>query len=426
MLSALLAGDPVPAAATLGVVSTETAGGVPARNGRERGGSGTVGVLVATAAGLAALIAAALTAVAAGEAHVAYGLPDPGAFTRYGLPIVRVVAEVGAVMCIGSLLLAAFGIPARRSGALAADGYAAVRGAGWAAGVWGVGAALMVPFTAAGTTGSSLRETLRPEVLFGLVTALAEAQAWSLTALIAFMVALACRVVLSWGWTVTLLLISLAGLLPVIATGHSASGGGHDVATNSLLFHLFGATLWVGGLVALLAHAARHGNQLGLVTRRFSALALVCWIAMAVSGVVNSLVRVPLEQLLTTTYGLLVVVKTFALVVLGVFGYFQRRHAVARIDGQGGTGALLRLGAFEVLTMFATVGVAVALGRTPPPGEVGQVPSTVELLIGYPLAGPPTVTRFVVRHAVRSRLRHPVDRLGRTLSVGCAAAATAR
>ena len=103
-----------------------------------------MGALVTTSAVLAALIAAGLTALSAGDAYSAYGLPDPGALTRYGLPVVGVLAECGAVVCIGSLLLAAFGIPARRSGELTADGYAAVRAAGWAAAVWCVGAALVV------------------------------------------------------------------------------------------------------------------------------------------------------------------------------------------------------------------------------------------------------------------------------------------
>ncbi|GAA4875906.1 cytochrome c oxidase assembly protein [Saccharopolyspora cebuensis] len=341
---------------------------------------------------LAAVVAAALTALFAADSYAQYGLPDPGPITSYGLPVVRVIAESGAVVTIGSLLLAAFGIPAKRSGALAADGYAAVRTAGWAAAVWCVGAALLVPFIAADATGRAVSEVLSTEVLFGLVDALEEAKSWGLTALIAFLVAVTCRVVLSWGWTTAAFGLSLAGMLPVVATGHSASGGAHDIATNSLLFHLFGAVLWVGGLIALLAHAARGGAHVGLVARRFSRIALVCWLAMAVSGVVNSLVRVPLDQLLTTSYGLLVVVKVVCLVVLGVVGYYQRSASVRRIEN--GTGGLLRLGAVEVLIMFVTIGVAVALGRTPPPAELGPIPGTAELLIGYPLPEAPSTLRL--------------------------------
>ncbi|MGW1677956.1 cytochrome c oxidase assembly protein [Saccharopolyspora sp. NPDC002376] len=360
-----------------------------------RGTSSSVGVLIVTAAVLAALVAAALTALSAGASYELLGLPDPGPITQYGLPVVRVIAESGAVVCIGSLLFAAFAIPAKRSGALAADGYAAVRTAGWAAAVWCVGAVLMVPFIAADATGRPVGDVLNAEVLFGLVDALEQAQAWLLTAVIAFVVVLACRIVLSWGWTVVTFGLSLLALFPVIATGHSASGGAHDIATNSLLFHLFGAALWVGGLVALLAHAARRGAHLPLVARRYSLIALVCWVALALSGVINAFVRMTPEQLFTSTYGLLVIVKTVGLVVLGVFGYFQRRSAVRRIEESAGVAALLRLGAVEVLVMFATVGVAVALGRTPPPDGLATVPNRAELLIGYPLDSPPTAFRLM-------------------------------
>ncbi len=270
-----------------------------------------------------------------------------------------------------------------------------MRTAGWAAAVWCVGAALMVPFIAADATGRPVSDVLNTEVLFGLVDALEEAKAWALTAFIAFVVALACRVALSWGWTVVAFGLGLLGLFPVIATGHSASGGAHDIATNSLLFHLFGAVLWVGGLVALLAHAARRGAYLPLVARRFSRVALVCWAAMALSGMINALVRVSPGQLFTSTYGLLLVLKIVGLVVLGGFGYLQRRSVVRRLDGGAGGSALLRLGAVEVLVMFATIGVAVALGRTPPPAGSATVPGRTELLIGYPLDVPPTPLRLL-------------------------------
>ena len=40
--------------------------------------------LVTTAGVLVALIATGLTALSAGDAYFAYGLPDPGALTHYG------------------------------------------------------------------------------------------------------------------------------------------------------------------------------------------------------------------------------------------------------------------------------------------------------------------------------------------------------
>ncbi|GDY32334.1 copper resistance protein D [Gandjariella thermophila] len=343
---------------------------------------------------LAALLAAALVSLSGSRQYLIYGLPDPGAFTSYGLTVVRVLTETGAVLTIGSLLFAAFLVPQQRSGLLAADGYAALRTAGWAALLWFAGALLSVPFTAADQAGRPVGQMLNPTTLLPMVDALEQAKAWALTALIALLVTVGCALVLSWGWATTLFFVSVFGLVPVAVSGHSASGGSHDVATNSLLFHLVAAALWVGGLVALLAHARRRGAHLGLATSRFSTVALGCWLVMAASGVLNALVRLPVHDLLRSTYGLLVLAKIVLLLALGLFGYLQRQRGVRAVTGTGSRAALVRLAAVEILVMFTTLGVAAALSRTPPPADAATRPSTTELLVGYDLAGPPTLLRL--------------------------------
>ncbi|GAB3581680.1 cytochrome c oxidase assembly protein [Amycolatopsis endophytica] len=343
---------------------------------------------------LAAVVAVALLALSGGASYQIAGLPDPGLVTQYGVGVVRVLADSASTVCVGSLLLAAFLVPPQKSGVLARDGYAALRTAGVAAWVWFFAALASVLFTAADAAGKPVTELFSPEVLIDLVDAIEQPKAWLWTAGIALVLVLGCRLALSWGWTAVLFGVSVVGLVPVAVTGHSASGGSHDLATNSLLYHLIAASLWVGGLVALLALGWRRGEHLALAARRFSRLALVCWIVMAASGVINALVRLPLPDLLTTEYGLLVVAKIVALLVLGVFGQQQRSRGVrAVVDGQGG-GQLLRLAAVEVLIMFVTIGIATALGRTPPPQDVAQ-PSTTELLVGYDLSGAPTLLRLL-------------------------------
>ncbi|MFF0146962.1 cytochrome c oxidase assembly protein [Amycolatopsis sulphurea] len=349
----------------------------------------SVGVL------LAAVVAVGLVALTGGAGYVIAGLPDPGLVTRYGVTVVRVLAEGASVVAVGSLLLAAFLVPPQQNGTLAPEGYAAVRAAGIAAWVWFAASILSVVFTAADSAGKPLSEVLSPQTLLDLVDAIEQPKAWLWTALIAILLALGCRLVLSWGWTATLFFVSVAGLIPVAVTGHSASGGSHDMATNSLLFHLIAAALWVGGLLALLALGWRRGKHLSLAAQRFSRLALVCWIVMAISGVINALVRINLSDLFTTDYGLLVVAKVVALLLLGVFGHQQRQRGVANlVDGEGG-GQLLRLAAVEVLIMFVTIGIASGLARTPPPPDAVTQPSAVELLIGYNLDGPPTFWRLL-------------------------------
>ncbi|MFD2468901.1 cytochrome c oxidase assembly protein [Amycolatopsis silviterrae] len=360
-----------------------------------RGRKTSVLPLLSVGVVLGAVVAVGLVALTGGAGYVIAGLPDPGLVTRYGVTVVRVLAEASSVVCVGALLLAAFLVPPQKSGTLAPEGYAAVRTAGIAAWVWFAASILSVAFTAADSAGKPFGDVLDPDTLLSLIGAIEQPKAWLWTALIAILLALGCRLVLSWGWTAVLFFLSVAGLVPVAVTGHSASGGSHDLATNSLLFHLVAAALWVGGLLAVLALGWRRGKNLSLAAQRFSKLALVCWVVMAVSGIVNALVRINLGDLFTTDYGLLVVAKIVALLLLGVFGQQQRSRGVANlVDGKGGS-QLLRLAAVEVLIMFVTIGIASGLARTPPPPDAVTQPGTVELLIGYDLQGPPTFWRLL-------------------------------
>lgn len=351
--------------------------------------------LLAVGVGLAAVLAALLVSLSGDGLYAVLGLPTPDAFTRHGLTVVRVLAEVGGVVTIGSLLFAAFLVPPQKSGVLDVGGYGALRWAGGGALLWFVGALLSAPFLAADAVGRPVLDVLPADTLFSLVGALSQAQAWLLTAAIALVVFVGTRFVLTWGWTVALFAVALLGMTPVAVTGHSSSGGSHDMATNSLLFHLIAAALWVGGLIALLAHGRRAGANLALATTRFSKIALVCWIVMAASGVINALIRLPLADLFTSTYGLLTVAKAAALLVLGVFGYFQRERGVKAVVERGAGGPLMRLAAGEVVLMLVTFGLAAGLARTPPPESAITVPDRVELALGFALTEPPTVANLL-------------------------------
>jgi len=350
--------------------------------------------LLAVGLALAGVVAAVLASVTVPGAVP--GLPDAGTVTRVGLPLVRAVAEGAGALTVGLALFATFLAPPKRNGYVDVAGYAALRTATWTAALWAACAAALVPLTVADAIGRPVGDLLDVGVLSGAVPNLVQAQRWLLTAALAAVVAVGSRLALSWGWAVVVLAVALGGLLPLAVNGHSSAGGSHDVATNSLLYHLVAASLWIGGLAALLAHGHRAGSGVGLVTTRFSKMALVCWVVMAASGVVNALVRVPLGDLVGSDYGRLVLAKVAALLALGLIGYRQRERSVRAVVASGDRSPLLRLGMVEVLIMFGTIGLAVALGRTPPPGgEVHQL-SITEVLLGYDLAGPPTLARLVL------------------------------
>lgn len=356
-------------------------------------------ILVPMLAGLAILAgctAAGIGALSLADALTATGLPDPGPVTTLGLPFVRAAGEMAAVLAVGSFLLAAFLVPPQQSGVLDAAGYRALRLGTAASGTWAVCAALLVPLTISDVSGHPLSEFLDPATAWSFAGLVDTASAWRWTALLAAVVTLASLPVLRWSWTPVLLAGSLLTLIPLGLTGHSAAGGSHDLATNSLLIHLVAAGLWAGGLLALLVHALRGGEHADLAARRFSTVALWCFVAMGLSGVLNALVRLTPAELLTSPYGRLVVVKFVALCVLGALGVGQRRRGVAALQEDPNKRApLIRLALTEAVVFALTFGVAVGLGRTPPPPPAVLNPSVPMVKIGYDLAGPPTVARIL-------------------------------
>ncbi|MDN2497637.1 copper resistance protein CopD, partial [Nocardia nova] len=352
-------------------------------------------VLAVVAVGLTALVAPIVVSLSAAQALTLLGIPDPGPLTTYGLPAVRAVADFSAAIAVGSLLFAAFLCPPQRDGLLDVGGYRALRRAGIAALAWAVTSALLVPLTLSDTTGQPVRSMLRPDQIWHAIGKVDVAGSWRATAIMAILLAIGCRLALRWGWTPVLFAWSLLCLIPVALTGHSSSGGAHDVATNSLILHLVGMAVWVGGLFAVLAYAMRGGKYTGLAARRFSLVATCAFAVVAVSGVLNAWVRVPWDELFTTTYGRLVIAKTVALCLLGVAGFLQRRRALpALADNPRDRSALISYAGVEILIFAATIGLAVGLGRTPPP-DLKRVPSPAEVELGYNLAGPPTVGRIL-------------------------------
>lgn len=355
----------------------------------------TVWPLLLGVAVLAGATAAAIGALSLAAALTATGLPDPGPVTTYGLPFVRAAGEVAAVIAVGSFLFAAFFVPPQDDGVLDVAGYRALRMGTVASGAWAVCATLLVPLTVSDVSGQPVLDHLNPMTIWSAADLVNTASAWRWTAFLAAAVAIASVPVLRWSLTPFLFAGSLLTLMPLGLTGHSSAGGAHDAATNSLIIHLVAGALWAGGLLALLAHALRGAEHADLAAHRLSKVAGWCFVAMALSGVVNALVRISPGDLVTTTYGRLVLAKAAALCALGLLGWRQRRSGlVALRDNPAARGPLVRLALVEALIFGITFGIAVGLSRTPPP-PLGRLPSIPEVEIGYDFAGPPTLTRVL-------------------------------
>jgi hypothetical protein len=181
----------------------------------------------------------------------------------------------------------------------------------------------------------------------------------------------------------TLLTVAAGGVVgPAVATGHSSEAENHLLAVSSLGLHVLVASLWVGGLLALVLHGSR-GGVLATAARRFSVLALVCFVATGVTGALSAwVVASPLTGVLGTGYGMLLFLKTLALAGLGVLGWAHRRTLPALAAGR--PGAFRRFAAVEVAAMLATIALAVALAASPPPASATPAEGAAASTAGTP------------------------------------------
>lgn len=333
------------------------------------------------------------------DSLAALGIPDPGRMTTFGLPFFRAVAWMLMALAIGSFMSSAFliypAVPDKDNerlieAGLTVDGHIAARTGAWAA----VGAAVVslieVPLVMSDLTGTPLGQVLNPELMGMAVGQIATSQVWLLTAGIAALVAIMGFVARTWAGQVAMFFLSLLLTVPLGMEGHSASGGDHDYGTNSLLLHLFFIMLWVGGLMGLIAHGRRLGPDMGVAVRRYSTVALLSIVGLAATGVVNALIRVELGDLFTTRYGLLVLSKTVLTVVLAAIGFVHRRVTIPQLTRT--PRLFIRVAVVEVLIMAATVGVAISMGRTPPPPPRDPNLNAMQILVGYELFDAPTAT----------------------------------
>ena len=330
------------------------------------------------------------------DPYRAVGNADPGALVRIGTPLLRLVNDVAAALCLGGLAFGAF-FARPRDGALSPHGFAAVRYAGLWGAVWAAAAAVMVFFETANTSGLALSSVLAPDALTGLVSALEGPKGWLIEAVVALVVAIGARVALNWRPVAGLFALAVFALLPPLATGHASSDTGHDVATAALMLHVVAAALWVGVVVALVLHV-RRGGQLGAsAARRYQRLATGCWLVLAVTGVATSWELVQADELVTTPYGLVLLANVAVLVLLGALAFAVRRNALRQGGGtRGNWTALVRSAVLEFAVLAVGLGVSAGLAHLAPPALVDHQVTGQETLLGFDLPGAPTVANLAL------------------------------
>jgi cytochrome c oxidase assembly factor CtaG/putative copper export protein len=347
--------------------------------------------LILAAVAVVALVLPAGLLAGAFAAPVA-GLPDPGAFVRWGLPIVRAIHDLAAASTVGLLVVAGTIIPEgpRTHRRITAARYACVAGV-----VWVVAGLVGLALSFASLSGTKLSDPLFGAELQTFVFQLEFLRVAAISSALALVVTTGAALVRRRSGMVALAALSILAILPLSLAGHAADAASHDTAVNSLAVHLVSALVWVGGLLALAMLRPLLGKALAVSVQRYSTLAGWCFAAVAVSGAANAWIRVGSIGNLATGYGALVILKVVALVALGLAGWLQRSRVVNRIAADPLAGRLFaRLALVELGVMGAAFALGTALAHSAPPGSGTTVvsPDPAYALTGYrapagPLSG---------------------------------------
>jgi copper transport protein len=193
---------------------------------------------------------------------------------------------------------------------------------------------------------------------------------------------------LAWLFDRTVFLVPAFVLALALVSGFSLSG--HDAVDAGSWWlteladwvHIGAASLWIGGLVALVGLTWYGAPELrGIAFRRFSELATVCILLVLGAGIYLSVVRLPhLHDLWTTGYGRVLIVKISLVCVALAWGAFHKFVIAPALARGRSAGFLARIGrslAGEALVGVAVLLVAAVLVDSRPPAQPAPPPAAV-------------------------------------------------
>jgi putative copper resistance protein D len=354
---------------------------------------------VARVVGPAALLLAALGALLAALAYGGGAEPpeilDPGQVVLVGVPIAKLLVNLGIATTLGALVLAAFALdPDEAAFGRSLD----IAAAG--AGVWTVAGAASAILTYQSITGSPFAfDDAFGQGLGTFLTQFAVGRAWLVLTLVGALLTVVCFAVRNRTALAVAAVGGALGLVPLAQEGHAAAASTHDVAVTAIWLHMIFAAAWLGGLLVLvLARPVLSPDRLAAVLPRYSTVALVAFVVVAASGYVSAAIRVGELPALLTPYGILVLIKVLALLGLGLFGALQRRALIRRIVARNRPGLFWVLVVVELGVMGVASGVAAALARTANPVAIDldpAAPTPAEILTGKQLPPELTPLRYV-------------------------------
>ena len=181
-----------------------------------------------------------------------------------------------------------------------------------------------------------------------------------------------------WAWWIArriwvAIVFSAAALAVSGATGHSAAMQ-PLLSVPAKSIHLLASGVWVGGLLCLVVRPATDTlSAFADDAMRVSTAAVVAVIAIALSGVVQTLTFLPsVADVFTSPDGWLALAKTAGLLVLVAFGAYPRQRVMPGVSGAHPAphSVVLRTSVRrELVIMSIVILLGGLLAYVPPPGE---------------------------------------------------------
>lgn len=249
--------------------------------------------------------------------------------------------------------------------------------------VWFTASALYITATLADILGTGFTQALDLTSLRSFVTQVILGRYLFAQMLVAFIVGFLLLRITRVIPTFFLLIVSLISIAAPALESHSVSGGSHALATGSMILHVVGLSLWVGGLFAL---SYIKGEERKPAVLRFSVMALWAAIVVVLSGLINAWARLNFRDAWDTSYARVVVLKTIITAVLLYMGYLHRKNIALRekIDWRG----LGRLISVEVALMAAITAIGIWLSLNASPDRIVDpvippAPTFTNILFAY-------------------------------------------
>ncbi len=344
---------------------------------------------------LAVSVVVVVVATAFGGGAAPLDLGDPGPVVRWSLPVVRIIHDIAAAVTVGALGIAAFLVPETKS-THRRDTLARLAGA--SALVWFVAGIGYLLTDFASLAGIGLTDPGYFSQLTAFIWDLDNTRMSAISIVVVAVIALCAPVARSKGALAWLTGAGVLALLPLALAGHSSASLDHMTGVNALAFHLVAATIWVGGLIALLVIRPGLDKHLAITVRRYSTVAGWCFALLVFSGLLVSWTNISAVAGLASRYGVLLILKAGCAVLLGLAGWWHRRRTIELLEaGAKGAAPFVRLAVGEIIVMAGAMAMGVAVSRSPTPDTAAQRPETsiVYDLSGYPDPGPPDASSWI-------------------------------